>query len=472
MPTLYEFSTQITQCNQAKDYNAALQHFREHYKEYTYDEIQTNTFVISSILTALRHSKCELWFRKSIKFLNFYKVLMNEHTHQRILNAYGWILFSKLKENALGTSEDTEEFKDNYYDEEHVGDEEHSQLEKNDLRENVLSFIPLIKNQNDEYSLTLLSQLFAQVIKTEKSKPHISWQFIDSFCDMFNPNQLQQDCFKGEVEIKGRMQSKEFASVRETWYSVKTKALFKQNKYAECFSLSKKALESFSRFHYSNDIWFARRIALSRIKTGNAVDAIADLHDILLKKREWFIQKEISELYFKIGETEIAFNYAIQAINNYGDLEYKVGLLALLGEVLKKKNQNELAFKHFSLSYLIRVEQDWKIPASLSVSLKEFNKENIAINKINELKRELQTFWKESVRKDQLSGRIDHILHDNERGVVGYIRYDDQKQIYFSVNRTNMIADKLIVGVPVEFIILPAIEGKKERASHLRLIQK
>ena len=51
---------------------------------------------------------------------------------------------------------------------------------------------------------------------------------------------------------------------KENWFAYKTKALLKLGEWQECFDTSKNALEVLDNFHYSNDIWFARRIALAK----------------------------------------------------------------------------------------------------------------------------------------------------------------------------------------------------------------
>ena len=119
----------------------------------------------------------------------------------------------------------------------------------------------------------------------------------------------------------------------------------KLGKFQECYDVSKLALETFEKFHYSNDIWFARRIALSKKNLGNPEDAIKELQQILRKKKEWFIQKELAELYKEEGKNDKAFDLAIDAINNFGDLEFKIDLLYLLGELLKAKGI-DVVFRH------------------------------------------------------------------------------------------------------------------------------
>jgi tetratricopeptide (TPR) repeat protein len=269
----------------------------------------------------------------------------------------------------------------------------------------------------------------------------------------------------------------ELASSKEDWYAVKTKALFETQHYQECFELSKKALESFEKFHYSNEVWFARRIALSKKHLGNSADALNELLLILRRKKEWFIQNEVAQIYKENGDNEKAFKFAISAINNFGDLEYKVGLLVLIAELLALKDEKELSFKHYSLSKLLRQQEEWNIPNSVSSALAQFSFEPITIDKLPDLKRELKRYWssfnpqqnapRQNTTQRQ-TGKIDKILHNDEKGADGFIKFDGNKSIYFRVNATEEIINKIAVGLEVEFKILPATEDKKEKAVQLK----
>ena len=96
------------------------------------------------------------------------------------------------------------------------------------------------------------------------------------------------------------------ASDKEKWYATKSKALFELRLFQECFDISEKALHEFNDFHYNNDLWFARRMALSKKSLGNLNEAINDLEKIFRRKKEWFIQKEIGDILLETGKIEEA----------------------------------------------------------------------------------------------------------------------------------------------------------------------
>ncbi|KAA6324848.1 hypothetical protein EZS27_025868 [termite gut metagenome] len=304
---------------------------------------------------------------------------------------------------------------------------------------------------------------------------------INDFCSQINPNTLSKVCSTIQVERKGQMKDMELASDFENWYAYKTKALMKLGEWQECLDVSKEALENIESFHYSNDIWLSRRVTLSKKNLGNTEDTIQKLETILKKKKEWFIQKELAELYFEKEDLDSAFKMAINAINNLGPLEFKVDLLFLLGKILKRQSYSDLAFKHFSLSKLTRQDEEWKIPQKLFDELNQFSEAEIPLLNITNLKNELKKYWSGFNQKgnnkpnhktegNNLEGQVIKILHDNERGKDGFIKCN-QNEYYFSVSPNFYLTSKIVIGSKVIFIVPSAMSGKKEQAKMLKLIE-
>ena len=335
----------------------------------------------------------------------------------------------------------------------------------------------------EQHNVVLAPKDFGFLLKKFKDKPSVNWTVVNKFCDLVSVEALETECRTIEVERKGEKKPMELASDKENWYAFKTKSLFETGMYQECFEVSKQALEAFEKFHYSNDIWFARRIALSKKHLGNSDEALNELLKILRRKREWFIQSEVAEIYKENGDFEKAFKYAIEAINNFGDLEYKVGLLVLIADILEKKQENELSFKHYMLSKLLRQQEEWKVPQTLDYALQNLGFAQIPIEHLPSLKRELKNYWNTfkpqqtrpitngntTNNSQQQTGKIDKILHNDEKGVDGFIKYDNNKSVYFRLQATDELIKSLNIGFEVTFKILPPKEeGKKERAINIK----
>jgi len=330
----------------------------------------------------------------------------------------------------------------------------------------------------EQYNVVLDPKNFSFLLKKFKDKASVNWSVVNKFCDLVSVDLLDTTSRTIEVERKGEMKPMELASNKENWFAIKSKALFETQHYQECFELSKVAIESFEKFHYSNDVWFARRIALSKKHLGNSADALNELLLILKRKKDWFIQFEVALLYKENGDYDKAFKYAISAINNFGDLEYKVGLLVFIAEVLDLKGEKELSFKHYSLSKLLRVQEEWSVPNAVSDALAQFSFEPINIDKLSDLIRALKKYWssfnaqqtfpKYNTNKIQ-TGKIDRILNNNEKGADGFIKFDGNRSIYFRLYETTEMIKKVAIGVEVEFKIIPASEDRKEKAVQLRI---
>ncbi len=476
MSSLFDFSRHISQLAKEKKYNDALKFFKDNKTDFSNEQIGNNEYLVSDILKCLRNTN---YFDAGFQFLNIYGIEINNETKERVLTSYGWLLWSKYKSENTNTNDHVETEINHFEDDETDEPVTNFHYNKTELILKIEELIPLLYEKNTDFSKNLISFLFSIVLKSEKKKPTPNWKLINDFCNEFNPDNLSTECVTIEVERKGRKKDMELASDKENWFAYKTKALLKLGEWHECFDTSKNALDVLESFHYSNDIWFARRIALSKKNLGNSKDTISELENILRKKKEWFIQKELAELYFEDNNLESAFKYATQAIINFGPLEFKVDLLFLLGAILNKKNEKDLAFKHFTLSKLIRQSEEWKIPQKVFDELRNFENAEININEIGKLKSELKKYWngfspekKKSFSKPKgtQKGEIVRLMNDNERGKDGFLK-SNNKDFYFSLSSNFHLTPKVEIGTKVEFIIEPSKDRKKEQARIKKIIE-
>ena len=296
--SLFDFSQAILKLNKEKSYDDALKYFKEHKKAFSQQELGNNAYLVSAMITALRHTNN---IDKAFKFLELYNVSINDNTKENILSSYGWLLYDRYKsENHLNEKHEAET---EIYDDDELADiNNDKQVHKSDTAKLIEEYIPLILKYDNAFTYNVLSKLFNVIPKVEKRKVNADWELVNDLCDLIPTSWLQTSCELREVERKGKKVQMEFASDRENWYVYKSKALMKLGLYQKCYDISSAALEAISKFHYSNDVWFARRIALSKLKLGNSETAIVDLHEILKRKREWFIEKELAELYKEKGE--------------------------------------------------------------------------------------------------------------------------------------------------------------------------
>ncbi|QED36694.1 hypothetical protein FK178_02730 [Antarcticibacterium arcticum] len=468
---LFDLSRQIGQLKKEGKYKEALSYFKDNKGNFTKEQIAGNEYIIADILTCLRKLS---FLEAGFKFLNLYSLEIKGDTKERILSSYGWLLWSQYKaENQIQNSPE-EDY--HFEDEEEDSEAQDFHYSKTELLQKIeKAILYLIATKND-FNQTLISNLFSVVLKSEKKKATPNWKLINDFCEQFDPTDLSKSCDTIQVERKGQSKDMELASDFENWYAYKTKALMKLGQWEECFNTSKEALETIEKFHYSNDIWISRRIALSKKNLGNTDDTINELESILKKKKEWFIQKELAELYLEKNETEKAFKFSIEAINNFGPLEFKVDLLFLMGQIHQKKNESELAFKHFTLSKLIRVQEGWNIPQKLYNELSGSSDPEIPISDFNKVKSELKRYWKsfdntkDSKSYGHLKGMIVRILNDNDRGKDGFLE-NKGKEMYFSVSSNFHLTPSILPGTSVLYTVIPDPKGKGDKAKILKVIR-
>ena len=467
MASLFDFNRQIADLKKAKKYSEALSYFKKNKIRFSKAQLSSNEYIVSNIIYCLRGTN---QFDAGFKFLKIYDIKTDESQKEIILIAYGWLLWSKYKAD----NDNTNNFKD---------EQQNFHYEKNELIERIETLIYILLKMDSDFSKTLVSKLFSAVYKPEKKHAHYS-KLVNDFCNKIDPNLLSTDCSTIKIERKGRTQDKELASDFENWYANKTKALKELGEWQECFDTSKEALEKIDNFHHLNDVWFSRRVALSMKNLGNVEDAIKELEIILKKKQEWYIQKELAELYFEKDDLDAAFKIAIDAINNFGPLKFKVKLLYLIGKILNKQGESDLAFKHFSLSKLVRQEEEWKVPQKVFDEMNQFEQIEIPINELKNLKSELKNYWngfnnndsrhnrpKHRSNSENIQGEIIKLLHDNERGKAGFIKTGDN-EFYFSATQNWYLTSELTVGSKVIFNVIPAKNGKKEQTKILKLINK
>jgi len=448
--TVVDFSKQLNGLKKQQKWDEALAYFREHRMEFPAEQIGKNYYLVASMLTVLRKKG---YVDEAFKFVRMFDVRIGNDTDGMVLNAYGWLLFNKYRHDREAG------------------------------RFNAFAFLQLatplmreIMRRNDPFFDTLIHLLFDIVTKTEKKKKPVNYRFLNDFCDLFKPKRLRTEPETMEVERKGRRQMTELASDREKWYAIKTKALLELGEAETCLELSREALGSFERFHHQNEVWFARRIALSYKMLGRIDRAIEELEAIRRKKNDWFIKRELAELYHEMGDEERAFSLAMEAMNDFGDIEYKIGLMELVATLLEHRGERELAYRHLWLVKTIRERERWKVSEDLMMRLDSLGIEPPTQGE-GQLQKELREYWKRCMPQKfyqkgdekSKSGKIRKILHQNEQGVDGFIETEDG-DYYFSLPTTVSISSKLKEGTSVMFEGGETERGK--RARKIKIINK
>jgi tetratricopeptide (TPR) repeat protein len=472
MSELFDFSKTIQGYIKEKKYDEALLFYKDNYKKFNKEDISKNEYIVSDIIRCLRKVNK---LKGAKKYLDSLGINIDGNTPKRILENYGWVLYDKLKVNVDDHHQNNEDedvitgLADEHYEE-----ADHIFVEDNPLQEEIKIILPIL-DFISQYSP--FSKLFSATLKKEKKKQNPNWQFVNDLLESISVEKLNTKCEVIDVNIKGRIKTIELASDKESWYAYKSKALLKLGRFQECYDLSQTALNTFDKFHYSNNVWFARRIALCKKELGDVDTAIEELLIILKKKNEWFIQAELCDLYLTKKNYPEAFKYGVLAATNFGDTEYKIGLFLQMGNLLEAMNEIERAYEHYLLVKLIREEQGWKITQALKDFLsKTKNGYKNEFKDSSSLLKHLQDYWKSVLprvssvdRKDNknLYGFISNLPFDKN---FGFIKGDNKIDYHFYKDNLQGDQTRYLKGVKVIFDSKPPkIEGKNPSAINIRL---
>lgn len=256
--------------------------------------------------------------------------------------------------------------------------------------------------------------------------------------------------------------TRELASKKEQYFMWRTKALLEKGLFNECIELSQKGLDTFEQFHYDNEVWFARRISLSYKGLGQSEVALEQLKSLLKRKKEWFIYKEIAEIYFEQGNNEQALKYAIDSALGFGDADKKLNVYKLLSEILISNNQNEEAKKHIEFMYQIRKTQEWKIDNDLQNLINKFQIDITKIVNLRNFEKDLKLLWENLKFRNQtqLTGTIKTILPN---GKAGFIETEGKKSYYFQLRSFKAKSEFAKEGQKVIFFLEEGFDTKKNQ---------
>lgn len=247
-----------------------------------------------------------------------------------------------------------------------------------------------------------------------------------------------------------------YPSNKEKFYNNLTKALLKTDYVNEALDACKEALEIET---LTDDTWFKWRIAKSYKEIGEYDKSLECLKELSNKKQDWFIYAEMAENYYFKGENDKSLEYAIKATLGPGQVESKVNLYSLLGELLEDEYPEE-SMKHYYLEYSVRLHNEWGIEESLEEKIEEagLDSENTEYWKIE---KELKKFWNELKFKNQQPqyGIISNILG---HGKAGFIQAEDGKDYYFKKFEFKGKTDDFKVGTSVSFYLEEGYDKAKD----------
>ncbi len=300
-----------------------------------------------------------------------------------------------------------------------------------------------------------------KVLKHYK-KPRFHTAKIRYWIDKIDPEKLS----RREQNIIQEGRERKLASDYESYYSLLIPLLFNEAKYTDCIDIAEHVLNSISPLHYDNAVWFQRRIALCHAELGDFDKAKDILQSLDQGKGEkWFIEFELSRIYFEQENYAKSLHYAVKAAKNPGDDLMKVNLYTHLARIFFKLNQKEEARLHALLVVAIKQANSLDFDAGTQKLIAYFRIDSSVPVNLKSQKRAIDKIWNTMLYADQPSftGKITKIL---PTGKAGFIRRADGKDSYYFEFREVRFPRHLIQEEKsVRFFLAESYDKKKEKKS-------
>lgn len=298
-----------------------------------------------------------------------------------------------------------------------------------------------------------------RVLKTAKAAG--DWKTVDEWANKLRPEALSNDPM---TDDEGR----EGWSDQSLWYNYKARAIVETDKAEEVIQFIDEVINKFPR----QKKFFLRLKAMSLHKL-NQLDKAQEIYKSLCDARrpDWWLLHEYARVLNDRGEKKDAFKIMCQAAVSHKKLDAMVTLFKEMGLLCKEAGRMKEARAHLLLSSLIRTEQGWSIPESLSNTIAELNSvlnnENAPSN-IREALNHCRETW-----NNILGVKTDHtsLTHRKpKRGLIGKILLgkpevsfcfihgsDNETYFCYKSDLPAGIAD----GAAVSFTAAPSFDKKK-----------
>lgn len=296
-----------------------------------------------------------------------------------------------------------------------------------------------------------------KVLKYYK-KPNFNSFKIRFWLDKIDPKKLSK--IEQTMEQDGK--TRELASDYEKYYGFLIPLLFEEKQYNKCIETANFAIETIPKLHYSNTKWFKRRIALSYFELGNLEKAEELLRSLDNGNSDkWFIDHELSIIYFEQEDYNKALEFAIKAAKSYGEDSMKIKLYTHLARIFYKQNKLDYSKSHAELVIAIKQDSGSKFDANQEkiISFFKLNRES-SIN-TRDQKTEVEKIWNDILYEDQEKhhGVITKILPNGKSGFIKVVNGRDS--YFFSFQSIKGNKKNAEEGKTVSFYLKEGFDKKK-----------
>jgi hypothetical protein len=477
--TAYELSMQMRRLMKEGDHAGALASFKAGRSGLSVQELASNAWLISSVVSCLRKtgqgSHVEALFGQ-------FSIRVKADCHPQILGAYGWVLYDRLKALSAGLADesaDSGEEVESPFAGEGFAEGAPEPTGFVDVCERADKWLGIMCDRMEGFEYMVVTKVLQVRVKAERVRPRPEWTTVWEVLGKFRAEQFKLECETVRQVVKGVEREVEHASDRERWYGSMILVSSRLGRHVECRAMVEEAMGVIPKLHYGNEVWFARCMALTDREMGDRVAAIRGLEGLLRRKEAWFMRRDVAELLWAEGRLAEALVHCRLGMAGHGELRFKVGLMLLTARVLREMGDEGLWARHLRLWQLVRMEAGWVIPASMEEELSVMPMEVKSIDSMRNLVGELMPYWRAEgsggipsgrpARPDRdaprVSGRILRLLHDNEKGVDGFIQSEVGERAYFICKPPDGERVRWVVGAKVTFQVVVQQDGRLKAVS-------
>lgn len=263
---------------------------------------------------------------------------------------------------------------------------------------------------------------------------------------------------------------------------------FEQNNFEKAWKYAVDASFYGNEPHFLIGLYLLQARILFKLERVSEAKVLAELIASILNEQQWKDKLEYNKLfsYFKIDKLNVRpVKELIKSLNvfwqneRYGNKPKSTGIIISIhknGKVgrIKDSNGKLLGFSKKDLVKKVKSIENLKGATVEFYPMNNFEGNDIAesIAITNIITTQTEKIDRESFQTNQnLQGEIVKILHDNERGKVGFIK-SNGNEYYFSVNPNYHSISKIAVGTKVLFEILPPRgDNQKEQTKIKRIVE-
>ena len=429
--TLETLSKELTRLRKSGDYAGVLETYRKTIAgAFSAEDIARNEWVLWAVLQAYR--KQRYFFDAWWWFMHELGITRPDGQSVYVLRELGWSLFMILKQWRKEPEKTVETAK-------------RYTLMLPDITTGMLGAIDI----QSEY--LLYTRLLFEFTEAERKRPNPDYSRIISLLQMVQPQQLSEE----NKPDAGASHTYEPMTDRERWYSLMTQVLQKSGEYERCRDIAQEALNTLETFHFDNDVWFTRRLAISEAHTGDTENALQHYTEIYSRKQDWFIAREIATLYHYLNKPDTALTYCIEAVSASGKLPFKADVFYLMGLQYDALNHSTKADTHYYIYRQLRQQEGWRIPDKRAEHLEQRGIPHIKKSEsLQELLHTLSHEWEEDrIRYSSVpryTGYISKILHAGKNG-DGFITGENGTGYYFRIQHIRDAKKEIHEGAPVTY---------------------